>query len=66
MKRIAVKVAGNTAGPRDVMLNPGTTAAEILRELNLEGYLLSLPNSDRFFAATELDFCPSARRKVGR
>jgi hypothetical protein len=33
---------------------PGTTAGEILRELHLQGYLLSTgPNSTSFFGETE-------------
>jgi hypothetical protein len=54
MKRIAVKVAGSETEPQDLTIKPGTTAGEILAQLGLEGYLLSLPNSDRFFGDDEV------------
>jgi hypothetical protein len=50
MKQIAVKVAGSEIEPLDVTIKPGTTAGEILNQLNLEGYLLSTgANSTQFF-----------------
>ena len=54
MKRIAIKAAGSEQPPVDVELDPGTTAGEILRELGLQGYLLSTgPNSSNFFGDSE-------------
>jgi hypothetical protein len=54
MKRIAIKVAGSEQAPVDVEIDPGTCAGEILRQLNLQGYLLSTgPNSTSFFGDTE-------------
>lgn len=54
MKRIAIKVAGSEQAPIDVEIDPGTTAGEILGQLNLHGYLLSTgPNSTSFFGDTE-------------
>ena len=54
MKRIAIKVAGSEHPPLDVEIDPGTTAIEILTQLNLQGYLLSTgPNSTNFFGETE-------------
>jgi hypothetical protein len=45
-KRIAVKIAGSEREPLDTTIKPGTTAADILTQLNLQGYLLSTgPNS---------------------
>ncbi len=54
MKRIAIKVAGSPREPQDAQIEPGTSAGEILRQLGLDGYLLSTgPNSDRFFGEDE-------------
>jgi hypothetical protein len=55
MKRIAVKVAGSEQGPHDITIKPGTTTADILTQLNLQGYLLSTgPNSSHIFGDDEL------------
>jgi hypothetical protein len=54
VKRIAIKVAGNDTDPIDTIIYPGTTAAEILAEHSLQGYLLSLPNSHKFFGNDEV------------
>jgi hypothetical protein len=54
MKTIAIKVAGSEQEPIDVEIAPGTTAGDILRQLGLQGYLLSTgPTSDRFFGDAE-------------
>lgn len=53
MKSIAVKIAGSEREPLDTTIKPGTTAGEILTQLNLQGYLLSLKNSNHFFAEDE-------------
>jgi hypothetical protein len=54
VKRLAIKVAGSEREPIDVKLEPGTTCNEILTDLRLQGYLLSLPNSNRFFGNEEV------------
>jgi hypothetical protein len=55
MKRIAVKIAGSEREPLDTTIKPGTTSADILTQLNLQGYLLSTgPNSSHFFGDDEL------------
>jgi hypothetical protein len=55
VKQIAVKVAGSEIEPLDVTIKPGTTAGEILNQLNLEGYLLSTgANSTQFFGEDEV------------
>jgi hypothetical protein len=49
MKRLSVKIARSEREPLDITINPGSTAREVLAELNLEGYVLSLlPNPDQF------------------
>ena len=53
MKQIAVKVMGTDEEPRDVELQPGQTAGEVLEGLGLQGYILSFPNSNRFFGHEE-------------
>lgn len=54
MKTIAIKVAGSEQEPVDVEIAPGTTAGDILRQLGLQGYLLSTgPNATAFFAEDE-------------
>jgi hypothetical protein len=54
-KRIAVKIAGSERPLLDVTIKPGTTAADILTQLNLQGYLLSTgPDSSHFFGDDEL------------
>ena len=52
MKHLSVVVAG-TGQIRDVEVQPGTTAGDILRQLNLKDYLLSRGPNDPFFAAAE-------------
>jgi hypothetical protein len=55
VKRIAVKVAGSEGEPLDTTIKPGTTAADILTQLNLQGYLLSTgPDSSHFYRDDEL------------
>ena len=54
MKTIAIKVAGSDQEPLDVEIAPGTSAGDIIRQLGLQGYLLSTgPASDRFFGDDE-------------
>jgi hypothetical protein len=53
MKQVAVKVAGTEAEPLDIQIQPGQTAGEVLSQLGLSGYILSFPNSNRFFANEE-------------
>jgi hypothetical protein len=52
MKRLSVVVAG-TGQIRDVEIQPGTTAGDILNQLSLKDYLLSKGPNDPFFAAAE-------------
>lgn len=52
MKRLSVVVAG-TGQIRDVEIQPGTTAGDILAQLNLRDYLLSAGPNDPFFASAE-------------
>jgi hypothetical protein len=55
MKRLSVVVAG-TGQIRDVEIQPGTTAGDILNQLGLKDYLLSKGPNDPFFAAAESVF----------
>ena len=52
MKRLSVVVAG-TGQIRDLEIQPGTTAGDVLNQLNLEDYLLSKGPNDPFFANGE-------------
>jgi hypothetical protein len=51
MKQIAIKVAGAEREPIDRLIKPGTTALELLRDTQLEGYNLS--NGERLMALSE-------------
>jgi hypothetical protein len=52
MKKLSVVVAGS-GQIRDVEIQPGTTAGDILHQLNLSDYLLSKGSNEPFFAAAE-------------
>jgi hypothetical protein len=52
MKKLSVVVAG-TGQIRDIEIESGTTAGDILNQLNLRDYLLSKGPNDPFFAAAE-------------
>jgi hypothetical protein len=52
MKRLSVVVAG-TGQIRDLEIQPGTSAGDILAQLSLPDYLLSKGPNDPFFAAAE-------------
>jgi hypothetical protein len=52
MKTLTVVVAG-TGQFHDVEIQPGTTAGDILHQLNLPEYLLSSGPNQPFFAAAE-------------
>jgi hypothetical protein len=52
MKKLSVVVAG-TGQIRDIEIQSGTTAGDILNQLNLRDYLLSKGPNDPFFAAAE-------------
>jgi hypothetical protein len=52
MKKLSVVVAG-TGQIRDVEIQPGTTAGDILNQLGLADYLLSKGPNEPFFAAAE-------------
>jgi hypothetical protein len=53
MKHLAVKVLGTESDPLDIQIQPGQTAGEVLGQLGLSGYMLSFPNSTKFFANEE-------------
>jgi len=53
MKQVAVKVAGSEAEPLDITIAPGQTAGEVVTQLGLTGFILSFPNSQRFFGNEE-------------
>ena len=52
MKKLSVVVAG-TGTIRDVEIQPGTTAGDVLHQLNIPDYLLSRGPNEPFFAAAE-------------
>jgi hypothetical protein len=52
VKKLSVVVAG-TGQIRDVEIQPGTTAGDVLHQLNLPDYLLSKGPNEPFFAAAE-------------
>jgi hypothetical protein len=52
MKKLSVVVAG-TGQIRDVEIQPGTSAGDILQQLTLTDYLLSKGPNEPFFAAAE-------------
>ena len=52
-KQIAIKVAGTEGEPLDIQIQPGQTAGEVVGQLGLQGYILSFPNSNRFFGNEE-------------
>ena len=52
MKKLSVVVAG-TGQIKDIEIQPGTTARDILNQLGLPDYLLSKAPNDPFFAANE-------------
>jgi hypothetical protein len=52
MKKLSVVVAG-TGQIRDVEIQPGTTAGDVLQQLTLPDYLLSRGPNEPFFAAAE-------------
>src|SRR5580700_3073742 len=52
MKTLSVVVAG-TGDIKDLEIQPGTTAGDVLHQLNLQDYLLSKGPNEPFFAAAE-------------
>jgi hypothetical protein len=52
MKKLSVVIAGS-GQIRDVEIQPGTSAGDILHQLDLPDYLLSKRPNEPFFAATE-------------
>ena len=55
MKRLSVVIAG-TGQIRDVEIQQGTTAGDILNQLGLRDYLLSKGPNEPFFAQAESVF----------
>ena len=54
MKELFIKVQGSDEDGFDVELQPGQTAGEVLQGLGLQGYMLSFPNSTKFFGNEEV------------
>jgi hypothetical protein len=52
MKKLSVVVAG-TGQIRDIEIQPGTTAGDVLNQLGIKDYLLSKGPNDPFFAAAD-------------
>src|SRR5262245_17566854 len=52
MKKLSVVVAG-TGQIQDLEIQSGTTAGDVLHQLNLQDYLLSKGPNEPFFAAAE-------------
>ena len=52
MKKLSVVIAG-TGNIHDVEIQPGTTAGDVLHQLNLQDYLLNTGPNGPFFAAAE-------------
>jgi hypothetical protein len=52
MKKLSVVVAG-TGQINDVQIQPGTSAGDVLHQLNLPDYLLSKGPNEPLFATTE-------------
>ena len=52
MKNIVVITAA-TGEHRDLTIEPGTTAGDILKELNLSGYVLSKDSGNHVFGESE-------------
>ena len=52
MKHLSIVVAGS-GQIRDVDIQPGTTAGDVLSEINMKDYLLSKGANHPFFAAAE-------------
>ena len=52
MKRLSVVVAG-TGQIRDIQIQPGTSAGDVLNQLGIKDYLLSKGPNEPFFAAAE-------------
>ena len=55
LKRILVKFVGGTRDPQEVFIGPGTTTADLLRELNLDtnDFFVSKGTADTMFGADE-------------
>ena len=73
MKKLSVVVAGS-GQIRDVEIQPGTTAGDLLQQLDLSDYMLSKGPNDPFFAAAESVYdkvkdgekvCASTKAEVG-
>ena len=55
LKRILVKFVGGEKEPQEVFIAPGTTTADLLRELNLDtnGFFVSKGTEDTTFGVDE-------------
>ena len=54
MKQVCIKVAGSERGPINVNIEPGMTPRDVLPDLDLAGYWLSVGNSGRFLGEDEI------------
>jgi hypothetical protein len=55
LKRILIKFVGGAKDPQEVFIGPGTTTADLLRELNLDtnGFFVSKGTEDTTFGVDE-------------
>ena len=55
LKRILIKFVGGEKEPQEVFIGPGTTTADLLRELNLDtnGFFVSKGTEDTTFGVDE-------------
>ena len=55
LKRILIKFVGGTRDPQEVFIGPGTTTADLLKELNLDtnDFFVSKGTADTMFGADE-------------
>ena len=55
MKNLLVKFVGGAKDPQEVFIGPGTTTADLLRELNLDtnGFFVSKGTEDTTFGVDE-------------
>jgi hypothetical protein len=55
LKRVLVKFVGGTRDPQEVFIGPGTTTADLLRELKLDtnGFCASKGTADTMFGMDE-------------
>lgn len=52
-KNVVIKCLAGDRPPMDRVIQPGATCEEILRDCDLAGFWLSLPNRSGFFSSDE-------------